>query len=346
MMDSSTKPRTAKASPAISRVIPSADETLGLLLWDTQRAYQRLFTPMIGRHGVPFLVFPFLRMVFEHDGLTPGQLADAVHMTGSTTVVTLRQMERLGFVRRVKNDRDARKINIFLTDAGSRRWERVAPEVVAINRLAVKGMTKSDQRDLKRFLRAVRSNILAASNRKHAGAVTSTAPSKFKGNSPDCKRMEPADETLGFLFWDTQRSYQRIFTPMIARHGVSFLVFPFLRVTSEHEGLTFRELTDILHVRQPNSVVAIKEMERVGLVRREQNSQDARKVNLYLTEKGRRAWKLVVPEVLTINDIGVRGLRKEEQRSLKRLIRAARANILSGRTGENEGLSTGTATDI
>ena len=139
-----------------------------------------------------------------------------------------------------------------------------------------------------------------------------------------------ADDTLGFLLADTSRAFRRMLGPMIARHGISVGLFPFLRIVSEHDGLTFRELSDAVHMRGPTTVDAIKEMERLGLVRRKRNAQDARKVNLFLTERGRRAWDAVAPEVIAINHQGVAGLSKEEQAELKRLLRQVRLNMSDG----------------
>ncbi len=136
-----------------------------------------------------------------------------------------------------------------------------------------------------------------------------------------------ADDTLGFLVADTSRTFRHTFGPMIARHGITVGLFPFLRIVSEHDGLTLRELSDAVHMRGPTTVDAIKEMERLGLVRRKRNAQDARKVNLFLTERGRRAWDAVAPEVIAINLLSVAGLSKEEQSELKRLLRHVRKNM-------------------
>lgn len=141
------------------------------------------------------------------------------------------------------------------------------------------------------------------------------------------ERTPSADDTLGFLLGDTARAFRRTFGPMIARHGISVGLFPFLRMISERDGLTFRELSEAVHMRGPTTVEAVKQMERLALVRRKRNADDARKVNLYLTEKGRRVWDAVAPEVIAINHAGVAGLSKDEQLELKRLLRAVRANM-------------------
>lgn len=141
------------------------------------------------------------------------------------------------------------------------------------------------------------------------------------------ERIPGAEDTLGFLLADASRAFRRTFGPMIARHGISVGLFPFLRMISEHDGLTFRELSDAVHMRGPTTVDAVKEMERLGLVRRKRNAHDARKVNLFLTERGRRAWDAVAPEVVSINHLGVAGLSKDEQSELKRLLRQVRKNV-------------------
>lgn len=145
-----------------------------------------------------------------------------------------------------------------------------------------------------------------------------------------------AEQTLGFLIADAARSYRRVWAPMIARHGVSAGIFPFLRIISERDGLTFGELAGAVHMRMPTTVNIVKEMEVLGFVRRERNRDDARKVNLYLTAKGRRAWKAVLPEVLKINRHAQTGLTAAESAELKRLLRRVRANFETAPPEGNE----------
>ena len=140
-------------------------------------------------------------------------------------------------------------------------------------------------------------------------------------------RAQTADETLGFLIADAARAFRRIWSPMIGRHGVSAGIFPFLRIVSERDGLTFRELADAVHMRGPTTVDIVKDMEARGLVRRERNGADGRKVNLFLTERGRRAWQSVIPAVVTINRHAQAGLTAAERAQLKHLLRRVRANL-------------------
>jgi MarR family transcriptional regulator, organic hydroperoxide resistance regulator len=136
-----------------------------------------------------------------------------------------------------------------------------------------------------------------------------------------------ADETLGFLLNDTARAVRRTWGPMVTRHGVSTGIFPFLRIVFERDDLTVRELAEAVHMRGPTTVNIVKQMEALGFVRRERNADDARKINIFLTAAGRRAWQAALPEVISINARAESGLTATEKRELKRLLRRVRANF-------------------
>ena len=77
------------------------EETVGFLLWDTTRAFTTRFSKRIARHGVTFGLWPFLRALWEEDGLTQRQLSERVRMKGSTTVAAVNRLEERGLVRRI-----------------------------------------------------------------------------------------------------------------------------------------------------------------------------------------------------------------------------------------------------
>ena len=135
------------------------DDTVGFLLWDTTRAFTARFSKRIARHGVTFGLWPFLRALWEEDGLTQRQLSERVRMKGPTTVAAVNRLEERGLVRRTHNEQDGRKINVFLTPEGRRIYDLVMPEVAAINRQGIAGLTESEQEDLKRLLRGLRGNM-------------------------------------------------------------------------------------------------------------------------------------------------------------------------------------------
>ena len=141
-------------------------------------------------------------------------------------------------------------------------------------------------------------------------------------------RFAPED-TIGFLLWDTTRAFTTRFSKRIARHGVSFGLWPFLRALWEDDGLTQRELSERVRMKGPTTVAAINRLEKSGLVRRVHNKKDGRKINVFLTEKGRKTYDLVIPEVDAINRRGVARLSQEDQSALKQLLKTLRGSMNS-----------------
>ncbi len=137
------------------------EETVGFLLWDTTRAFSTRFSRRISRHGVTFGLWPFLRALWEEDGLTQRELSERVRMKGPTTVAAVNRLEERGLVKRVDNADDGRMINVFLTAKGRQTYDLVMPEVEAMNRQGVANLTRDEQEQLKSLLRGLRSNILA-----------------------------------------------------------------------------------------------------------------------------------------------------------------------------------------
>jgi DNA-binding MarR family transcriptional regulator len=136
-----------------------------------------------------------------------------------------------------------------------------------------------------------------------------------------------AEETVGFLLWDTTRSFTREFSKLISRHGVNFGQWPFLRVLWAEDGLTQSALAERVKMRGPTTVAALDWLERRGFVRRRRNAEDARKINVFLTAKGRRVYPLVLPEIRQVNEKATRGMNRRELETLKRLLRRLRHNM-------------------
>lgn len=60
-----------------------------------------------------------------------------------------------------------------------------------------------------------------------------------------------------------------------------------LRKLAECDGLTARELAEMLDIRQPSLTEMLNRLEGAGVVKREPDQQDHRKVRIYLQDEGR-----------------------------------------------------------
>jgi DNA-binding MarR family transcriptional regulator len=73
---------------------------------------------------------------------------------------------------------------------------------------------------------------------------------------------------------DAHRAFQRVLERRIARFGVTRGQWYFLRVLWIRDGLTQRELSARVGMMEPTTVIALKGMERAGLVRRARSRED------------------------------------------------------------------------
>ncbi len=131
----------------------------------------------------------------------------------------------------------------------------------------------------------------------------------------------------GHLIRDAHRAMQRHLEDAIATVGVSRGQWYFLRVLWEGEGLTQRELSSRVGMMEPTTVVALNSMEKIGLIRRERNPQDRRKIHIYLTEKGSSLRETLLPLARGVNDLATEGIAEEDLEGFRRAINRMILNL-------------------
>jgi DNA-binding MarR family transcriptional regulator len=107
---------------------------------------------------------------------------------------------------------------------------------------------------------------------------------------------------------DVHRAFSRALQAKIAAHGVSMGQWFFLRALWDEDGLTQRELSQRVGMMEPTTVTALNSMERRGLVERVRNPHDRRKVNIYLTPKGRSLREVLLPCAAEVSELATRGV--------------------------------------
>jgi DNA-binding MarR family transcriptional regulator len=134
-------------------------EAVGFLLEDAARLMTQAFSKRLAPHGIALGVFPFLRALWEQDGLTQAELANRVGRKGPTAVTALRQMERDGMIRRVADKTDKRKAYVYLTTKGRALYTRAIPNTEAHMKRCLAGFTQEEREMFKTFLRRFRANL-------------------------------------------------------------------------------------------------------------------------------------------------------------------------------------------
>lgn len=160
-----TKNATTKG-PAVKRPKParldrytSTRESVGFVVREVWRLFARCLQPRIAREGVTIGMWFVLRMLWDEDGMTQRELSERVGINGPTMVTALNAMERAGLVKRVHNQDDRRKINVFLTNRGRKMKSKLWPMAAEVLALGMSGLSRSDVQSLNRMLAVIRVNL-------------------------------------------------------------------------------------------------------------------------------------------------------------------------------------------
>ena len=137
----------------------------------------------------------------------------------------------------------------------------------------------------------------------------------------------PLVRSVGYQIRMTHRRLQSALQSRIERHGVTLGMWDYLPVLWDDDGLTQRELSNRIGTMEPTTLSAVMSMERIGLVRRRRNPKDRRKINIYLTEKGRTLEAILLPAAVEVVAEAVKGFTQRDTATLLRLLYAIQKNL-------------------
>ena len=120
------------------------DDRLAHLVKDATRALVRALQVRLAQHNVPLGHWTFLRILWEHDGLTQSELSTEAGVMEPTTFTALKAMERLGYIRRKQVAGNRKNVYVFLTAKGRALKTRLVPIAEEVNRIAVAGMAREE----------------------------------------------------------------------------------------------------------------------------------------------------------------------------------------------------------
>src|SRR5829696_6009145 len=135
------------------------ERSVGYQIRMTHRALQRYLQIKIKPHGVTLGTWYFLRALWHEDGLTQRELSRRIGTRESTTMTAIVAMEANGLVRRVRNDVDRRKQNVFLTPKGRRLKTKLLPLATEVVDTATAGFGERELALLLGLLATIQRNL-------------------------------------------------------------------------------------------------------------------------------------------------------------------------------------------
>ena len=113
----------------------------------------------------------------------------------------------------------------------------------------------------------------------------------------DPRVFDDMGRSIAWVIRDIHRLFTATLQPLVSREGVTVCHWYYLRILSEHDGLTQRELSEKVGVHPNTAVPALDNMEKHGLVTRVRDASDRRRMSVHLTPKGRRLRNEMIPDV-------------------------------------------------
>ena len=154
--------RSNDATTILSRWIEAVpNDRLAHLVRDATRAFARALQVRLDAHDVSFGHWTFLRVLWEHDGLTQRQLSEEAGVMEPTTYAAVRGMEALGYVVREQRHGNRKNIHVRLTPRGRALKRKLVPLAVDVNRVGVAGIDPPDVVRTRRVLIAIIANLAA-----------------------------------------------------------------------------------------------------------------------------------------------------------------------------------------
>jgi MarR family transcriptional regulator, organic hydroperoxide resistance regulator len=134
-------------------------DRLAHLVKDAIRALDRALQLRLAEHAVALGHWPFLRVLWQTDGLTQRELSREAGVMEPTTFAAMKAMASLGYVVRRKLADNRRKNHIFLTAKGRALERTLVPLAEEVNRIAVHGAPVDDIAATRRTLLTVLENL-------------------------------------------------------------------------------------------------------------------------------------------------------------------------------------------
>ena len=158
------KPSSARDDETVDRILRHWHEAvpgdrMAHLVKDATRAFLRALQVRLAKHEVALGHWTFLRILWERDGLTKRELSNEAGVADPTTVIALRAMEELGYVRLEQRPDNRKNVYVFLTAEGRKLRRKLVPVAEEVNAVALAGLPEADVATARRALLSMIDNL-------------------------------------------------------------------------------------------------------------------------------------------------------------------------------------------
>ena len=133
--------------------------------------------------------------------------------------------------------------------------------------------------------------------------------------------------SVGYLTRINFRAFSKALENLTEPHGVSAGQWRILRVLWEEDGITQREISERVGITEATAVKGVAGLEASGLITREVDESDRRKMVTRLTIKAKNLRKKLIPFVVDVNERALKGISRKDIDTVRRVLAQTYLNL-------------------
>lgn len=103
------------------------DNQLCFALYSASHAMSKAYKPHLDALGLTYPQYVAMLVLWEQDGLTVSEIGERLYLDSGTLTPLLKRLETTGYISRLRDTTDERRVLIQLTAAGRRLKSKAAP---------------------------------------------------------------------------------------------------------------------------------------------------------------------------------------------------------------------------
>ncbi len=149
----------SKTSPVTSFQFAELEESIGYMVRNAHRAYDRVLAKALSKQKVLTGQWSLLRVLWHEDNLSQIEVANRMKIERASLTIMLNTVEKAGLIKRKVDAQDRRKQLISLTNKGRALQSVLVPIGTRVNEIALIGLSHHEISTLRSLLQRVVDNL-------------------------------------------------------------------------------------------------------------------------------------------------------------------------------------------
>ena len=142
------------------RLLENPDAEPSMFIADIANTFARMISNDFPDDSVSEGYRRMFRTLCVRDGLTQVELARAAGLTSPSVSAAVLKMEADGLVKRVPDEKDRRKVYVFITEKGRQRDREIIAKCLEIEQVMLRGISAEEREVFMSLLRRMLTNLL------------------------------------------------------------------------------------------------------------------------------------------------------------------------------------------